>query len=481
MKTIKNIFFFFVAFFSIASAQTLFAEPPDTKWEVTPGDTLTITEKVESGTSWVFTLPKNGGALKKSTKGSSTKLNFRTLPDSCKITSTGEAFKNDASIVEVYWPDTVTTIPKHSFLSCSKLTICDFPEGTKITSIGNTAFQSCSNLTRFRMCDTVTSIGQDAFYQCKKMVFDGPMLPNDMTSLTARSISTISGTPLQDGLLVVGGSGNPFTWKPFTGSGYASNHNKYFTGLNITNLIFGAGVANAGTNYDARATTRYNPYQGTTITNIVVQNPGVFTFGDVLTIGTPPTTIRQYDVAGYITGSLKANATTYNTRIVAPKNKYWGEFKKGVTSNDYLPWNEIPDETQAKYWEYFNGGVEGTGDEIPHGVVLSTTSYAITVDGETLDSLTIPASVWLVFKPGEWPEMELTPVEVPVAVEGLKYNCSEQTGVEEGVGYMLTGHKATAAGTYTATATLREGYKWADGSVGEITISWSIDMGVEVR
>lgn len=304
------------------------------------------------------------------------------------------------------------------------------------------------------------------------------MLPNDMTSLTARSISTISGTPLQDGLLVVGGSGNPFTWKPFTGSGYASNHNKYFTGLNITNLIFGAGVANAGTNYDARATTRYNPYQGTTITNIVVQNPGVFTFGDVLTIGTPPTTIRQYDVAGYITGSLKANATTYNTRIVAPKNKYWGEFKKGVTSNDYLPWNEIPDETQAKYWEYFNGGVEGTGDEIPHGVVLSTTSYAITVDGETLDSLTIPASVWLVFKPGEWPEMELTPVEVPVAVEGLKYNCSEQTGVEEGVGYMLTGHKATAAGTYTATATLREGYKWADGSVGEITISWSIDMGV---
>ena len=114
----------------------------------------------------------------------------------------------------------------------------------------------------------------------------------------------------------------------------------------------------------------------------------------------------------------------------------------------------------------------------PGGSYMGSKKGTITVDGETIEPLTIPADVWIVFKPGEWPEMELTIVEKPSAITGLSYNGSEQVGVIEGVGYTLAGHKATAAGAYTATATLREGYKWADGSVGEITISWSIDMGV---
>lgn len=462
-----------------------FAEPPNTKWKnLDPGATGTITLEtipdVEGETAWKFTLT-TAGKLAKSAAGTTSKLNFRTLalPTGYAIKDTGTTFSKDTTIEELYWPDTVTAIPNSAFLTCTKLKICDFPEGTQLETIGNYAFQHGSGsrmyLKRFRMSDTITSIGQDAFYKNYDLVFDGPMLPNSYTKIYARRFNSISSNKLlQDGRLVVGGSGANVTWVPVADK---NNNNKFFTGLNITNLIFGAGVMNAGTNYNA-SYTRYNPYGGCPITNIVVQNPRVFTFGDVLTIGTPPTTIRQYDVAGYITGSLKAHSENYKTRVVAPKNKYWGEFKKGVTSNDYKPWNEIPDETKAKYWEYFNDGVEGTGDEIPHGVVWETTSYTITVDGETIDPLTIPKDVWIVFKPGEWPEMELTIVEKPSAITGLSYNGSEQVGVIEGVGYTLAGHKATDAGTYTATATLREGYKWADGSVDDVTIEWSIDMGV---
>ena len=68
-----------------------------------------------------------------------------------------------------------------------------------------------------------------------------------------------------------------------------------------------------------------------------------------------------------------------------------------------------------------------------------------------------------------------TQVEAPVAAEGLVYDGSEQVGVEAGEGYALSGDfKATGAGEYAATATLEDGYEWADGTTGPKDIAWSI-------
>ncbi len=73
------------------------------------------------------------------------------------------------------------------------------------------------------------------------------------------------------------------------------------------------------------------------------------------------------------------------------------------------------------------------------------------------------------------PEPTKTKVAAPVAAAGLVYTGSEQTGVAEGQGYTLSGDaKATNAGDYTATATLAEGYVWADESTEAKTITWSI-------
>ena len=481
MKTIKNIFFFFVAVFSIASAQMVFAEPPDTQWEVnTKASPLTITEVVDEGaTPWKFTLPKAGGSITRTQTGTSTKLNFRTLvphlPDGCKITGSGQQFRNIDTIEELYWPDTITSISDNAFYDANNLKICDYPEGTRLTKVGMQAFLQ-TKLTRFRMFDTITEIGENAFYNRSNLIFEGPMLPKAMKKLYGKALILGTGAaPLQDGLLVIGGSGEPFTWTPANNN----NSNQYFCRFNITNLIFGAGVVHAGTN-NYTGKSLYNPFApstktGASITNIVVQNPGVFAFSTVLTL-TPHNTIRNYDVAGWITGELVANATVQATRINAAKNKYWQEFLWNVTPADYKPWKDISDASKAKYWEYFNGGVEGTGDEIPHGIVLYKTSYTITVDGETMLPLTIPGGVWVVFNKGdEWPAV-LVPVNVPVANEGLAYTGGEQTGVPEGEGYTLEGHKATDAGFYTATATLKNGYKWADGSFDAKTIIWSIGV-----
>lgn len=69
---------------------------------------------------------------------------------------------------------------------------------------------------------------------------------------------------------------------------------------------------------------------------------------------------------------------------------------------------------------------------------------------------------------------DVTAIPVPQANPGLVWTGAEQVGVNEGTGYTLTGHKATDAGDYTATATPESGYRWEDGTAGNKSISWSI-------
>ena len=70
-----------------------------------------------------------------------------------------------------------------------------------------------------------------------------------------------------------------------------------------------------------------------------------------------------------------------------------------------------------------------------------------------------------------------TSIAVPAANTGLVYDGTKQTGVNAGTGYTLGGvYEATDVGAvdYTATATLKTGYKWDDNTTGVKTINWNI-------
>ena len=93
---------------------------------------------------------------------------------------------------------------------------------------------------------------------------------------------------------------------------------------------------------------------------------------------------------------------------------------------------------------------------------LSSTNYRWA--DETIEPKTI-----------EW-SIAKKPIAVPTAISGLVYTGSIQTGVNSGEGYTLTGHTATNAGSYTATATLSStNYRWADETIEPKTIEWRID------
>lgn len=68
-----------------------------------------------------------------------------------------------------------------------------------------------------------------------------------------------------------------------------------------------------------------------------------------------------------------------------------------------------------------------------------------------------------------------TPVAPPTVATGLVYGYTNQIGVVAGEGYTLTGTtSANAVGTYSATATPRDGYCWPDGSTAAKVLTWSI-------
>ena len=122
----------------------------------------------------------------------------------------------------------------------------------------------------------------------------------------------------------------------------------------------------------------------------------------------------------------------------------------------------------------------GTGD---NGVYVESTATNIVCAAGATGSIAVVNKQLVLtvvadpnVQPEEPEEPVLVAVDAPVAVTGLVYTGLELTGVvAANDGYVLSGDlKAVNAGTYTATATLAEGYKWSDDTTEPKTITWSI-------
>lgn len=116
--------------------------------------------------------------------------------------------------------------------------------------------------------------------------------------------------------------------------------------------------------------------------------------------------------------------------------------------------------------------LEGSDICVPNrdGKLLAITGSNYTVANDSSGYAKISTTGTATIEKLEW-KLSAT---VPSAVTNLTYNGQVQTGVAAGTGYTLTGNTATAAGTYTATARLSDGYIWSDGTVADKTIQWSI-------
>ena len=93
-------------------------------------------------------------------------LSSITIPSG--VTSIGdEAFRECHKLSSsITIPNGVTSIGFATFWNCSSLTTVNISEGSKLTLIGDWAFEGCANLSSITIPNGVTSIGQSAFCGC---------------------------------------------------------------------------------------------------------------------------------------------------------------------------------------------------------------------------------------------------------------------------------------------------------------------------
>ena len=98
----------------------------------------------------------------------------------CRVTSIGDsAFKYCYNLTSITIPNSVTSIGEDAFSYCSGLTYFITPNS--VTSIGDYAFCYCWRLVRVTIPNSVTSIGVAAFAECSCLT--SITIPNSVTSI----------------------------------------------------------------------------------------------------------------------------------------------------------------------------------------------------------------------------------------------------------------------------------------------------------
>lgn len=96
------------------------------------------------------------------------------------VTSIGDsAFDCCSELKSVTIPNSVTSIGKNAFFECWSLTSVTIPDS--VTSIGMQAFLYCESLTSVTIPDSVTSIGEYAFSECRSLT--SVTIPDSVTAI----------------------------------------------------------------------------------------------------------------------------------------------------------------------------------------------------------------------------------------------------------------------------------------------------------
>ena len=159
------------------------------------------------------------------------------------------------------------------------------------------------------------------------------------------------------------------------------------------------------------------------------------------------------------------------------------DVKLTITGDDF---KAIAKDTDVTAW--FKNMPKGLSAKAKADVVAGATEMTITISGTPTEAKA--ASLWIeipvgtlkttnygmtvVFENAKYDIVSGTPVDCPEGIKGLVFNQFEQNGIPANEAYTVQNGREINAGKYTATLTLKTGYKWSDGTTAPKTVEWEI-------
>ena len=368
------------------------------------------------------------------------------------------AFEGRKHLTSITIPSSVTSIGEDAFIDCESLTSVTFESESRLTDIEHRAFQGCKSLTDITIPDGVTSIKSSTFDGCESLT--GVTIPGSVTSIGGNAFNRCGSLTN----IMIPNSVNSIDDRAFFGSG--------LTSITFESESSLRSIEDNAFNNCVWLTSVTIPDSVTSI------GAGAFRGCYTLTSVTIPKSVTRIDTLAF------SACPDLDTVVFCGSEAEWNQMNRHpdwAGSQEIQVVFLIVKVPEGKTLTY--NGEEQTGVPAGTGYTLSDTasatnagSYQTTAtlkegfqweDG-TCESRTIS---WVINKAA-------SEIAVPTG-KTLTYDGSEQTGVEEGTGYTLTGASATNAGSYTATATLKEDpnyvYEWADGTTDPKTIEWTIN------
>lgn len=101
--------------------------------------------------------------------GVASNINIPSTYNGIAVTQIGSKAFQYTRIKTIIVPSSVTSIGDRAFEGCSNLTTVTFAEGSRLEQIGENAFKDCKKLTSITLSSHVNVIGSYAFYRCESL------------------------------------------------------------------------------------------------------------------------------------------------------------------------------------------------------------------------------------------------------------------------------------------------------------------------